>query len=105
MDNTWLCIKKFEGHPGKIYFDGCLTESSQIEEIADSALGSFVFIVRNIDMSDEKRSSLSQGVQLDGGAKDNAALAANSIEVGFDTSEDMLLWRNALQEQISSCSE
>ena len=112
MDNTWLCIKKLEGHPGKIYFEGCVTEQSRIEEVSDSSLGSFVIKVSNLKISDERQSSVSQSQsQVQG--NDEGTVTSNHLhsdpvsllDIGFDTSEDMTLWWTALQGQVSLCGE
>lgn len=102
VDNTWLCIKKNEGHPGKIYFDGCLTAKSTVEEVPESTLGNFVFRVRNVDMHEEKQSCLVLSAPVGAGDKGSSDEAAGvgMIDVGFDTSEDMKRWREALQEQV-----
>lgn len=120
MDNTWFCIKKLEGHPGKIYFEGCVTEDSQIEEVqSHSTLGSFVIKVRNLEMPDESRSSLTQSQdEMDENGKkkdekdtatsndnDTSCVPGSTIDIGFDTSQDMMLWCKALQEQVSFCGE
>jgi hypothetical protein len=104
VDNTWFCLKKIESQPGKIYFDGCLTKDSVVEEVSGSALGEYVFIVKGVEMTEDRRSSLAPikaGEVLEG---DNEIVGnSGAVEVGFDGVEVMNVWLKTLREQILQC--
>mmetsp|Transcript_26655 Transcript_26655/g.49938 ORF Transcript_26655/g.49938 Transcript_26655/m.49938 type:complete len:565 (-) Transcript_26655:49-1743(-) len=104
VDNAWFCLKKLEGHPGKIYFDGCLTKGSSVEEVNGSVLGEHVLAVNKVELTEERRSSLApmHGVnEVEDDCDDYTS--SSSVEVGFDSLEIKNVWMRVLREQIAQC--